>query len=149
MVIDKLENLIKYSGLIPYINEAFRFLQQEDIARLEPGRYNIAGDEVYAISSKYRTIPIERGLWEAHRVYADIHYVAEGKEKLGFASVDTMHVIKEYDETKDCILFGGQGDLCTVNQGRFVFFMPENVHMPALDVIGTSWVTKIVIKIKF
>ena len=43
MVIDDLKNAALYTGMHPRMKDAFRYLQQTDFSKIEPGRYEIDG----------------------------------------------------------------------------------------------------------
>ena len=67
--------------------KALAFLAREDLAALEPGRHEIDGDEVFANVQELVTVPAGEKNYEAHRRYADIHYVVSGTELICVAPV--------------------------------------------------------------
>ena len=147
MIIDRIENRARYQKLGTGIGAALEYLAQTDFAGLAPGRYDIDGDSVYALVQHYETRPREKGLWEAHRRYIDVQYVAAGIETMGYAPLDAMTVSQAYAPEEDCVLFSGDGDFITARAGTFVVFFPQDVHMPCLvkDTPGT--VRKVVVKV--
>ena len=147
MVIDKLSNAKQYYGLSTRIEKALKYLENTDLANLKVGKYEIDGKNIFAIVSEYEAKNIEEGKWEAHREYLDIQYVVSGKEKIGYASINEMKMIGEYNNEKDVLFLCGEGDLLLVNEGTFALFAPQDVHMPGIQ--ATSWkhVKKIVVKI--
>ena len=147
MIIDRIENRARYHKLGPGIGAALEYLAQTDFAGLAPGRYDIDGDSVYALVQHYETRPREKGLWEAHRRYIDVQYVAAGIETMGYAPLDSMAVSQAYAPEKDCVLFSGNGDFMTVRAGTFVVFFPQDVHMPCLVKVTPGPVRKVVVKV--
>jgi YhcH/YjgK/YiaL family protein len=147
MIIDKIENACLYFGLSPEIKTALEFLQKTDCAKLEPGRHEIDGDKVYANVSRYDSKPREKGVWEAHRRYYDVQYVAAGTEMMGYANLKSLKVTKEYEEDGDYLLLEGKGDFVTASSGTFIIFGPEDAHMPGIAAEQPERISKVVVKV--
>lgn len=147
MIIDNLKNASLYFGINPRIKTALEFLQSNDCANLKPGRHEIDGENVYANVSSYDSKPKEKGLWEAHRRYYDIQYVAAGTEIMGYANLESLKVSKEYEEEGDYLLLEGNGDFVTAKEGTFIIFGPEDAHMPGIAAKEPEKVAKIVVKV--
>ena len=58
------------------------FLKNNDLTKLEPKRYDIDGDKLYAIFSEDMTKNEEDTKFEAHRKYIDIQHVIIGAEQM-------------------------------------------------------------------
>lgn len=147
MIIDRLGNAGLYRGLGEHVRKALDYLASQDFAGLESGRYDIDGDNVYALVQRYVTKPREKGVWEAHRRYIDVQYVASGIETLGYTHVGGLKETQEYSPEKDCVLLAGAGDFVTARAGTFVVFFPEDAHMPCLASEGAVPVLKVVVKV--
>ena len=147
MVIDKLSNAGQYYGLSGRIEKALKYLQNTDLKKLEIGKHEIDGKNIFVVVSEYDAKDIELGKWEAHKKYLDIQYVVSGKEKIGYASIEEMKVIGDYNEEKDVMFLKGEGDLLLVKEGTFALFAPQDVHMPGIKVNNGEHVKKIVVKI--
>lgn len=148
MIIDHLKYAAMYRGLHPRLAAAFDFLARADLAALPDGRQDIAGDDVYAMLSAYRTKPKAEGKWEAHRRYMDIQCLLSGRESVGYACLDALTVSKEYDVAADYLLFEGQGDTVTLQPGVFALFGPQDAHQPGLTLGRPADVRKVVVKIR-
>ncbi|HHW31323.1 MAG TPA: DUF386 domain-containing protein [Clostridiaceae bacterium] len=148
MIVDKIENAYLYLGVNSSIKKALEFLQNNDCAKLEPGRYEIDGDTVYANVSRYDSKPRDKGVWEAHRRYIDIQYVAEGKELIGYANLKDLKVTKEYDKEGDYLLLEGNGDFITASKGTFIILWPEDAHMPGIAINEPEKIAKVVVKVR-
>lgn len=148
MILDRLENAALYFGLGGRIALALKSLSGTDLPRRPVGRYDLAGDDVFALVQHYDTKPRELGKWEAHRKYLDVQYVEAGVETMGYAPLGRMTITDPYDEEKDFLLFDGRGDFVTVAAGSFAVFFPHDVHMPALAVGSPAAVKKVVVKVR-
>jgi YhcH/YjgK/YiaL family protein len=147
MIIDGIKNAALYQGLNAGIRTALDYLAKTDFSAMAPGRYDIDGSNVYALVQQYETKPREKGLWEAHRRYIDVQFVAAGIEVMGYAPLGNCNVTQEYSSEKDCAFFSGNGDYVTARAGTFVIFFPEDVHMPCLVSDGPVTVRKVVVKV--
>lgn len=147
MIIDSLKNAGLYYGVSPRLKSAFEYLQKTDFEKMDPGKYEIDGTNVYALVQQYETKPLEQGAWEAHRKYIDVQYVYDGSELMGYSCREGMKVAKEYDESGDYLLFEGEGNFFKVEAGSFAVFAPEDVHMPCIAIAASAKVKKVVVKV--
>ena len=147
MIVDKLSNAEEYYKLGTRIEKAFKYMENTDLAQLETGKYQIDGDNIFALVSEYETKNLEQGLWEAHRKYIDIQYIISGQEKMGYSCLDNMKTSIEYEEKKDILFVTGQGDYITVNKGSFALFTPTDAHMPSIKIDYPQSVKKLLLKI--
>ncbi len=147
MILDTLPNSHLYHGLHQRLPRAFQFLKDSNLQMMEPGRYEINGQDIYAIVISCDTKHQSESVWEAHRKYIDIQYLVGGAEKMGYANLETLTVTKEYSAEDDCLLLSGDGDFFLVKPGQFVVFMPQDAHMPGLAAPTPQLVKKVVVKI--
>jgi YhcH/YjgK/YiaL family protein len=146
MVIDQLKNAALYLGTHPRIGEAFRYLQKTDFSKVEPGRYEIDGTNVFALVQQYDTKAKKKGRWETHRKYIDVQYVFSGMELFGYADTERLESVA-YDEGKDFHEWKGNGDFLQVPAGTFLILFPQDAHMPGISVSASQPVKKIVMKV--
>jgi|AntAceMinimDraft_16_1070373.scaffolds.fasta_scaffold05457_5 YhcH/YjgK/YiaL family protein len=147
MIIDVLENADLYRKLNSKFNEGFDFLRNTNLLKLDIGKYEIEGTNIYAIVDNYFTRFKEEGLWEAHRRYIDIQFVVKNKEQMGYANLGQMQKYTKYDQEKDILFFKGTGSYFIIPAGTFVIFTPQDVHMPGIAIEKPEAVKKIVLKI--
>lgn len=147
MVIDQLENAGLCRELSGGLAKALDYLAANDFSAIEPGRYDIDGDTVFALVQRYETKPRNEGGWEAHRRYIDVQYVADGIETLGFAHIDGLTETQAYSEENDVLLLAGAGDYVTARGGTFIIFYPEDAHRPCLAFENPAPVLKVVVKV--
>ena len=148
MITDTIENREIYLSLSPLIKRSLSYLGTTDFSKLEPGRYDIDGDNAFALVQEYQTIPREEGKWECHRNYIDIQFIVEGQEQIGFGNIEKMEALGEYDPVKDLAFLKGEGEYITLTKGSFGIYFPSDAHQPKVapgNVPGP--VKKVVIKI--
>jgi len=147
MVIDHLKNASCYYGLNARFKRAFDFLREKDFSKMDPGKYEIDGLDIYALVATYETKPKNKGTWEAHQRYIDIQYLAEGMEMVGYAPIEEM-VSRDYQEAEDYLTLEGEGDFIILRQGNFAIFQPQDAHMPGLAANSPQAVKKIIVKVR-
>ncbi len=144
MITDQITNASSYYGINPRIEAALQFLSATDLNSLEPGRYDIDGDQVFALVQDYNTKLIEDGFLEAHRKYIDVQFVAKGRELMGYTAVAQPG---PYDEEKDLIVLEGQAEMLKFAAGTFMIFLAGEAHMPCIADGESSSVRKVVVKV--
>ncbi len=148
MIIDSLKNASRYFVLGERIALALKYLANNDCTTLPVGKIPILGEQIYALVQDNTTKPRDQGVWEAHRKYIDVQFVAAGVEEMGYANIQTLTVKKPYDEQADFALFTGSGSFVTVPAGSFTIFFPEDGHIPGSAVDDQpAAVRKVVIKV--
>lgn len=148
MIIDKLSDSHLYSGLSERINNAFTYLKETNFSSLEPGKYEIDGDNIFAIVAKYQTKDESESKPESHKRYIDVQYVAEGCELIGYAPLISQEIISDYSEEKDITFYNAECSFIKLDAGMFAIFFPGEVHLPGIKVNEKSFVKKVVVKVK-
>ncbi|MFQ3549131.1 MAG: YhcH/YjgK/YiaL family protein [Armatimonadota bacterium] len=148
MIIDHIRNHELYEGLSPMIQKALRYLAQTNFDEMEAGKYEIEGDKLFAIVQDYQTKKIEDKKWEAHKEYVDVQYIAKGKELMGWVDIEKIKSQDEYNPEKDIFFCKADGDFVTADEGVFVIFAPQDVHMPGVAIDSPDDVRKVVVKVK-
>lgn len=129
-------------------DKGFAYLKETDLASLKPGKYPIDGENVFATVTEGPTKEMDQTKWEAHRNYQDIHYVINGKEKMGIAPFSSATVLQEYDSTKDIGFYNAQGTFYESSPGSFFIAFPSDAHRPGIKTAGSDEIKKVVIKIR-
>lgn len=78
MISDRIINFEEYISLNKNLKKAFEFLKSADVDKLLDGRYEIDGENVFALVQSYRTKAENEVGWEAHKKYIDIQFIAKG-----------------------------------------------------------------------
>jgi YhcH/YjgK/YiaL family protein len=132
-----------------YWDKAFAFLKSHDLETLAVGRYDIDGDNVYAMVTENPTKDMDSTKWESHYNYLDLHLVIRGEEKIGIAPVSKLVVTMAYDASKDLANYSGEGKFYIASPGTFFLFFPGEAHRPNITTNGNKPDKKLVIKIRY
>ena len=130
-------------------DKAFAFLRDTDLTKIQPGKYPIDGDNVYAIVTEAPSKEFEASAWESHRKYTDLHYIIKGQETIGMAPVSKATVTKPYNETTDAANYNAKGQYFVATPALFFLFFPQDAHRPNIKVAGYDVVKKVVVKIRY
>jgi len=151
MILDNLDQAQHYAGLPAGFGQAFAYLKQF-VGTTADGQYAIDGERVYALVQRYTTTPATKGMFEAHRHYADVHFVLAGRETILWAPLATVEktVVRDYAEADDAALYALVDTASTLrlSPGQFAVFWPTDAHVPCCDWDGPGQVTKVVVKIR-
>jgi biofilm protein TabA len=151
MIIAALEELYKQIPESLRLKQALDYIAGARGQALADGRYEIQGQELYALPQSYQTIPAEENTkFEAHRRYIDVQYIVDGVEVMGWAPLSQMLVSAPYNPDKDVILGTCPSALWTpvkVAAGQAAIFFPEDAHAPKLAAGEPCPVKKIVVKV--
>jgi len=147
MIIDTLSNSGRYLHVNSRFKRAFDWIAQQDLAKLEPGKFPVDGTEVHVSVSQKDGLKTSDAKFEAHNNYIDIQVCLAGKEQMGWKPRSTCtQPVADYNEEKDIIFYKDQPDTYFQLQGgQFVIFFPEDVHAP---MIGEGPIKKLVVKVK-
>jgi biofilm protein TabA len=149
MIIDSLSNAKKYFCVHPLFAKAFEYIQSQNLEMIEPGTYDISGDQLKAIVSDKagKTLEESTAKFECHDKHIDIQLCLKGKEKIGWKPRNTCSQQKaEYNPEKDVTFFKDAPDMYfQLTGGQFAIFFPDDVHAP---MIGEGEIKKMVIKVK-
>jgi biofilm protein TabA len=148
MIIDQIETAGLYSSLHPRIATGLLFLANLKADTLTSGREEIDGDAIFALHQEYLGKPLTDGKWESHQRYADIHFIYEGEEQIGYAPVNSLRNTTPYDAGQDYALHEGDGQQIQLSKGWFVIFFPHEAHMPGIAIGQPSHIRKVVVKVK-
>ncbi len=132
------------------VQQALDFLQKTDLMKLEPGKYPIDGERMFANVMDMTTHGMDGSHPEVHKKYVDLMYWPEGGEKIGVAPyLGTEDVFEAHPEDDISLLETVENEsILVATEGCFGVFFPWDAHRPALmlgDTPATS--RKCVIKI--
>src|SRR5436190_24273173 len=98
MILDLLHNSANYQHLHPHFEKAFTYLRTENFESLAPGRYDLEGDELFALVSEGSGIIKDEAKLEVHRKYIDIQFIVAGIDYMGWKPlIHCEHVDRNYD----------------------------------------------------
>lgn len=146
MIIDSIRNRAKYYCLGEEYKEALDFCASVLEDGFKEGDFPLLDGKVVVKNRVLTTKPIEECKWECHRKFVDIHFVASGAEKIGYADTANMTVVDEKPE-KDMVYLAGEGDPVTLPAGYFMITFTDDAHLPAIAVGEPASYEKVVAKI--
>lgn len=147
MIIDSIDNVKHYRSLSERLKKGLEFLEEIDFETIEPGRYNVEGDEIFALVQEYETKLPENARPEAHERYIDIQYIVKGDEYMGYAPLDEQDITVAYNAEKDIVFFDAELNMIKMSEGMFGIFFPNDIHAPAIMVESPKPVKKVVVKV--
>ncbi len=149
MVIDSIQNASKYFSVHPSFEKAFQYINSQDLAKLEDGKFDIDGDSLKAIVSNKNGMTAEESTakFECHNNNIDIQVCINGKETMGWKPKESCTSQKgDYNPEKDVLFYSDAPDMYfQLTNGQFAIFFPDDVHAP---MIGEGPIKKLVIKVK-
>jgi biofilm protein TabA len=151
MITSTLSQLHWYKTISPYFAKAINFAMAADFARMEPGKYEIDGDNAFAIVNEFTTKPASECDPESHEVYADIQLVISGTEKFGYTPLKEQVPTTPYSPENDVAFYSipeEEINYLTLSAGEFIIFFPSDIHQPEVFVHQPTPVKKVVLKIK-
>jgi len=151
MILDLCENWSYYAyGKEEILAEAFGFL-----ASLEPdcecGKYEIMGEDMFALVQSYDTKNIADCKLEIHKKFIDVQALLVGSERMFYSAVNTLENSDEYSSENDAAFYVYEEKKAVeyvLTPGVFTMFFPDEGHMPGIALkSGSAPVKKVVIKI--
>lgn len=133
MIVDSIENYARYQTLPPALYRAIEYIGSTDFGHVENGQYELDGKRMVSMVNRYRTKRQDQAVWESHRKYIDVQFVAGGRERFGHVSLSSAPPVKtEYNDEKDVIFYEPGLETFDAPAGTFMIFYPEDVHAPGL-----------------
>lgn len=133
MIVDNIENYAKYANLPAPLYRAIEYIGSTDFTHVENGQYELDGKRMVSIVNRYQTKTIDNAIWESHRKYIDVQFVAGGHERFGLVPLDQAPPVRTpYDEKKDVIFYEPGIDTFDAPAGTFMIFYPDDIHAPGL-----------------
>jgi len=148
MIVDTLQNAALYKHLHPRIVKAFDYLLNTNFDELATGKYEIDGDNLFAIVNEFETKDRSVCEVEAHRKYIDIQYVVKGVEMFGYTPYTGQVPVKDYDAEKDFAIYEEPVSYMRLESGMFIIFYPTDLHQPEVREYEPVLVKKVVLKVK-
>ena len=148
MITDVLENAPLYEGLNEKFKKAFAYLRETDFTAIENGKYEINGDNIFAILNEFETKDKHECEAEAHKKHIDIQYVVKGTEMFGYVPLTTQKPVIDYDEINDVAIYKEDVSYIKLEAGMFIIFYPTDLHQPEVREFEPVTVKKVVVKIK-
>ncbi|MBD0378845.1 YhcH/YjgK/YiaL family protein [Paenibacillus sedimenti] len=131
------------------VRRALAFVANVNIAEM-PSMLEIDGKRMYVMKQSPATGTFEEKLAESHAQHADIHVVAEGEKRQGFAPAsENNRVVEDRLEENDYALYSHVENETRIllRPGDFSVYWPGEVHRPNCHPEGSVHLVKLVVKI--
>lgn len=146
MIFDTLENIKNYKGL-GRVYTALKFLAETDFSKVELGRYELQGDDIFYMVQRYETDP-DKTISEAHKKYIDIQFMVDGEEIIGIAPFSCPKIETEAKPENDVWFYECKTEPLTLFKNSFMVLYPNDLHCPGVAVDGAKNCHKVVVKVK-
>lgn len=147
MVLDSIDNAGRYLHLGKGIEKAFEYIQNNDLSKTEPGRYEIDQEKLMMLVFEFEATNTNECRLEGHRRYLDLQYWISGSELMGHEILHNQQVLEEYNPKTDCAFYNCIGSYSRVTPGDFVIYYPSDLHTAVVDPLSSERVKKVVFKI--
>ena len=149
MIFDKIENLDRYREFAEYGKLIRDFIKQDKSEHLAEGRYELDGENLFALVQTYETKDKDDARMEAHRKYADLQFMEEGEERIYVDFADELEMEEDRTPDQDILFYKKAGDhgFNILTEGTFGYYAPQDAHMPCIKNKEKQNVRKIVFKI--
>lgn len=151
MIFDKMENAKDYFEEYPQMQFVYEFVKKANQEKLADGTYEIDGRKLFATIQSYKTKQQTQDMmFEAHKKYIDVQYIVQGIEKIRWAKLQNVSLVKEeYSKGKDIAFYEGNAQFdFTLTKGTFLFLTPNDAHLPGISAEKDVFIRKIVFKIE-
>lgn len=136
MVVDTIENLKYYVGLNPLFADVVKFIEENDLLALEPGKHEIKGKDLFVniIGAQKGKTPDE-AVMETHKNMLDIQIPLDDEETYGYLPLEDITTEATYNAEKDVTKYPGQpsSSYVTCRPGMFAMFFPQDGHTPCIS----------------
>lgn len=147
MIIDSLENSHLYEHINPLFPKAFEYLKSIDFSKLEIGKTELQGKDLFVGVSNSTLKEKENAKLEVHNNYIDIQIPVSKEEIFGWKSrKDLRNEAAPFNTEKDIQFFTDKPETYfNLQPKKFAILFPNDAHAPC---IGEGEVLKIVVKVK-
>lgn len=131
------------------LEQVLTFMKGISSANFPNKTTRLNGERCYVNPVCLETKPEKECRFEAHRRYADVHYIVEGCEKIIVHPLDTLTATHNYNTIDDIGFYQGDGgSICLLYPGDFLVCYPHDAHKTAVCVNEPLPIKKLVGKIK-
>ena len=147
MIIDTLDNLVKFVALNPLFADVVEFLKTHDLQTMEVGKYPIKDKDLFLNLTVAKGRAKEAATLETHIDMIDIQVPITCAETFGYSPLCDLPAF-EYNAEKDITKYGDTKPqtYVTVNPGQFAIFFPQAGHAPCI--IEEEEIKKAIFKVK-
>jgi YhcH/YjgK/YiaL family protein len=148
MVLDNLNNASTYYDLHPRFQEAFEYLNSNNLEELSDGMITLSEDlRVIVNTSEALSKKESLEFFECHDQHIDIQVCVKGPETFAWKSRQNCISPKsEYNTEKDVRFYNDEPDTYyELKSGQFTILFPNDMHA---SMMGVGTIKKIIVKVK-
>ena len=146
-------NVQDIEKVLPYVSErlqkALQYIAQTDFSKLPNGKVVIEEGVITAGINTYDTEPKADRRAEKHTKFIDVQFVAQGEETIWYAPYRGNAVTEDRMAKDDVAFYADPAELNCANlkAGDFCILFPWEMHRPNCDMLKTTFVQKVVVKV--
>ena len=146
MIIDKVENLEKYASINPLFPKVVEFLKANDLNKMEPGKYEIEGKDLFVNIQMAKGKTPAEAVIETHNKMIDIQIPLSDAETFGYTQRDLLPDVA-YNEEKDITKIPdlAADSYLTCMPGMMAILFPQDGHAPCIA--GVPEIKKAIFKV--
>jgi len=147
MIIDTLDNLAKYEAVNPLFKEVVAFLKSNKLTKLEPGKHEIKGKDLFVNIQTAKGKAPDEAVLETHRRMIDIQIPIDGPETFGYTPLCDLPEA-DYNDEKDITKYPDlmAESFIDCQPGMFAIFFPQDGHAPCITMAPE--IKKAIFKVK-
>lgn len=107
-------------------------------------------DDIFVLKQIYTTKNRSDCFFESHKKYVDIQFMVKGDEYMDVSDLESLKILKEYDEKTDFIKYEGKEENISkllIKENELAIFYPNDAHQPCITTDEKELIYKAVIKI--
>lgn len=148
MVIDTLENLKEYVGMNPLFADVVKFIEENDLNSLEPGKHYIKDKDLFVNITTAKGKTPDQAVMETHKEMIDIQIPLDEEETYGYLPLEDLPDDIEYNAEKDITKYPDipGSSYVTCRPGMMAIFFPQDGHAPCIS--NAAEIKKAIFKVK-
>lgn len=148
MVLDTVENLKLYVGVNPLFADVVKFIEENDLNSLEPGKHYIKDKDLFVNITTAKGKTPDEAVMETHKKMIDIQIPLDEEETYAYIPLEDMPDDIPYNEEKDITKYPDLpgSSYITCRPGMMAIFFPQDGHAPCIASVPE--IKKAIFKVK-
>jgi len=147
MIIDTLENLVKYETINPLFKDVVKFIAENNLEEMEAGKYPIKDKDLFVNITTAKGKAPDEAVMETHVNMIDIQIPLDGPETFGYTPLCRLPDAP-YNAEKDITKYPDliAESFIDCQPGMFAIFFPQDGHAPCISMAPE--IKKAIFKVK-
>lgn len=148
MIVDTLENLKYYVGINPLFADVVKFIEENDVLSLEPGKHFIKDKDLFVNITTAKGKTPDAAVMETHKDMIDIQIPLDEEETYGYLPLEDLPDDIPYNAEKDITKYPDipGSSYVTCRPGMMAIFFPQDGHAPCIA--NVPEIKKAIFKVK-